>query len=98
MYVITFSRQEGKYKPTDVEVTTPDGNCQRCRTYIAQPNSAKSTFDTRPSPYYLDVIVRGAKQNNLPAEYLSFLESMETNGYSGECSVYEDVLKLISQT
>ena len=95
---VLLFRQEGKYKPIDVQITAMDGTAHNCRTYIAQPNTADSTFDTRPSPMYLDVILRGAKQNQLPVPYIAFLESFETNGYSGECKVYEDVLRLIGQT
>ena len=86
------------YDPIDVQITDPDGTAHTCRTYIAELNSPDSTFDTRPSPMYLDVILRGAKQNQLPVPYIGFLQSFDTNGYSGECKVYEDVLKLIGQS
>ena len=51
--------------------------------------------DKRPSPQYCDVILRGAKQCNLPEEYIEKLNAIETNGYSGRVEIHERVLKLI---
>merc|ERR1712032_376171 len=47
--------------------------------------------DRRPSAVYLDVIVRGAKENGLPKEYIEKLESIEHNGYRGEVAVTIDL-------
>ena len=34
-----------------------------------------------PSKIYKNVIIQGAKQNGLPAEYISKLENIQDNGY-----------------
>ncbi|KAL3318985.1 hypothetical protein Ciccas_002348 [Cichlidogyrus casuarinus] len=47
------------------------------------------------SPYYLDVILRGAKQCNLPASYLEKLQKIPVNEFSGPCKMYQSVLALI---
>ena len=95
---IFISRQEYTYKPTDVNVSSTDGSSYSCRTYIAPLAPPNCSLDLRPSPMYMDVIIRGANQNNLPKDYITILESIETNGFKGEVSVYDEVLKLISQS
>ena len=47
--------------------------------------------DKRPSGVYKDVIVRGAKEHNLPACYVDMLERVEDNGYRGDVSVNVDL-------
>ena len=95
-YIFFFSRQELFYEPIDIQVNSPDGNTHSCRSYIAPPPSEDCTFDARPSPMYMDVIIRGAHQNNLPSDYIKSLEAIKTNGFSGEVPIYQEVLKLIS--
>ena len=34
-----------------------------------------------PSKVYKNVIIQGAKQNGLPADYISQLENIQDNGY-----------------
>ncbi|XP_071784751.1 uncharacterized protein [Asterias amurensis] len=46
-----------------------------------------------PSPHYIRVIQAGAKQNNIPADYLRFLDCIEHNGYSGQVKIYDEVMK-----
>ena len=43
--------------------------------------------DCRPSTVYKRVIVKGATENGLPAEYIKKLETIEDNGYDGEVDV-----------
>ena len=85
---------KGIYQPIEVEVTTPDGEKHKCRAYQLLINNAQ---DKRPSPQYLDVIIRGAKQNGLPQEYLEELENIEHNGNTQRLKVYEDIMALIEK-
>ena len=43
--------------------------------------------DCRPSAVYKRVIVQGAIENKLPADYIKKLENIEDNGYDGEVDV-----------
>ena len=43
--------------------------------------------DCRPSTVYKRVIVQGARENGLPADYIKKLESIEDNGYDGDVDV-----------
>ena len=49
--------------------------------------------DMTPSPHYIRVIQAGAKQNNIPTDYLRFLDCIEHNGYSGQVKIYDEVMK-----
>jgi len=40
-----------------------------------------------PSQRYKNVIIYGAKENNLPEEYIKFLENIPDNGYNGDVDV-----------
>lgn len=59
-----------------------------CRTY-----RANAVNHGLPSPYYLDVILRGAIQCSIPSTYISKLKSIPHNGYFGGSSVYSAVLE-----
>lgn len=50
-------------------------------------------MDHRPSPMYLDVIIRGAKQNKLPEEYIRSLESTPANGKHEDIDLYTDIIR-----
>ena len=95
---VGFCSQEGVssgiYKPIEVQVETPAGDKLTCRSYQLLILNAK---DPRPSPHYLDVIKRGARQNGLPAEYLQFLDNIEHNGYEGEVKMYNNVLAMLKE-
>jgi len=47
--------------------------------------------DRRPSKVYRDVILRGARQNGIPQDYLAFLEGIEHNGYDSDVDVKLDL-------
>ncbi|XP_017280086.1 gamma-glutamylcyclotransferase a isoform X1 [Kryptolebias marmoratus] len=67
----------GQYSPLEVSVEMERGT-MLCRTYHM------NNFHTcLPSPQYKQVICMGAKQNELPKEYLMKLEAIQTNNYSG---------------
>jgi gamma-glutamylcyclotransferase len=75
MRVVCHCSQEGVsqgyYRALEVEVETAAGEKHRCRTYQLLHEGAE---DKRPSPQYLDVILRGARQNCLPQEYVDRLQ------------------------
>ncbi|XP_066942374.1 gamma-glutamylcyclotransferase-like isoform X1 [Macrobrachium rosenbergii] len=82
---------QGIYKAVEVDVETLTGEQVRARSYqIIRPLEQ----DRRPSSVYLDVIVRGAKENGLPEDYVKFLEGIEHNGYNGEVDVKLDLEKI----
>ena len=76
----------GIYRPLEVQVQSQSGEKLTCRTYQLVNLNAD---DPRPSPQYLSVILKGAKQNNLPQYYIDKLSSLEHNGYSGKCEVFD---------
>lgn len=89
-------RQEGIYKALNVDVISEDRSPLTCRTYLLEPTTVPSDWDMRPSPQYMDIIIRGAIQSNLPEEYISQLKNIEHNNYSGSVKVYDEVLKLLN--
>ena len=87
--MIPFSQEgvsAGIYRPIEVKVETSSGEKLKCRTYQLVNVDAE---DKRPSPQYLSVILKGAEQNNLPQYYIDKLSSIEHNGYSGKCELFE---------
>ena len=48
-----------------------------------------------PSKVYKNVIIQGAKQNGLPADYINQLENIQDNGYDKEL---DDMLAEVSKT
>ncbi|KAK3086844.1 hypothetical protein FSP39_024363 [Pinctada imbricata] len=91
----SLDRQESCYDRLEVTVSSKEGKTYTCRTYKMKQGIYQPGVDNRPSPQYKDVIVRGARQNGLPSEYITELAKIEDNGYSGHVQVYEDVLKLL---
>ncbi|XP_076109211.1 gamma-glutamylcyclotransferase-like [Mytilus galloprovincialis] len=92
----SLDRQEGIYKALNVDVISEDRSPLTCRTYLLEPTTVPSDWDMRPSPQYMDIIIRGAIQSNLPEEYISQLKNIEHNNYSGSVKVYDEVLKLLN--
>ncbi|KAK9712665.1 hypothetical protein QE152_g24776 [Popillia japonica] len=89
----------GLYFGTDVDVVTEDGSRKRCRIYkLAHKarfvkNIEELPEERRPSPAYLKVILLGAKESNLPENYVEFLRRIPHNGYSGDIGIDLDVLE-----
>ncbi|XP_045101680.1 gamma-glutamylcyclotransferase-like [Portunus trituberculatus] len=86
--MVNLDRQEGVhqkiYRAMDVKVETEKGDHVEARSYqIIRPLED----DRRPSYVYMDVIIRGAKANGLPEDYIKFLESIEHNGYKGSVEI-----------
>jgi len=48
--------------------------------------------DRRPSPHYLDLIIKGAEEHKLPEYYIEKLRQIEHNGYAESIPLYEDVM------
>ncbi|XP_033754271.1 gamma-glutamylcyclotransferase-like [Pecten maximus] len=91
-----LDRQEGIYKGFDVKVVSSEGQELICRTYKLD-KTGDPAFDSRPSPHYKDVILRGARELQLPDDYLKFLQNIPDNGYQGTVEVYEEVLKMLGE-
>ncbi|CAL4101429.1 unnamed protein product [Meganyctiphanes norvegica] len=80
--------EKGIYEVHPVTVEITNGELVQARSYkIIRPPET----DKRPSKVYMDVILKGARENGLPEEYIKYLESIEHNGYSGEVNVNLDL-------
>ena len=82
-------RQEGVhleiYKPIFVEVTTTEGEVLKCRCY---QQITELEEDRRPSAVYKNVMVRGARENGVPEDYINNeLITIIDNGYDGDVEV-----------
>ncbi|XP_032688501.1 gamma-glutamylcyclotransferase-like [Odontomachus brunneus] len=90
--------QDNIYHAMSVNVETPNGTTLNCRVYQQCHNPTEYIIpvdlpvDRRPSPLYLEMIIKGAQDNNLPNYYISFLKSIPDNEYKGE---YDISLSLI---
>ena len=50
--------------------------------------------DKRPSAVYKNVMIRGARENGVPEDYIvNHLEKIVDNGYNGEVQVNLDLLR-----
>ncbi|XP_050463249.1 gamma-glutamylcyclotransferase-like [Cataglyphis hispanica] len=90
--------QDNIYHVMSVNVETLNGTTLNCRVY-QQCNNPKEyikpadlPIDRRPSPLYLNMILKGAQENNIPDDYIEFLKTIPHNGYEGE---YDISLSLI---
>lgn len=76
------------YFPLIKEIETPDGEKLECRLYIMveQPTDIVDLTDNgrsderKPSQTYLNTIVKGAIESQLPQEYIELLQSITDNG------------------
>ncbi|KAK4474502.1 hypothetical protein MN116_000712 [Schistosoma mekongi] len=77
------------YTPVEIPVNLVNENSSmiNCRTYMLN-----SCEPGDPSPYYLDIILRGAVQSQLPQSYIDRLKRTKHNGYFGGCNLYMNVL------
>jgi len=81
-----LDRQEGvfrsppAYQRIRVEVETPAGDLVVCRSYqVVEPHPDGYL----PSPAYLDTMLRGAREVELPGHYVARIEAIEHNGVDG---------------
>jgi len=89
-HLATLDMQEGVptvYNRKSVTVEIDGGQEEAFTYFLVKPVEE----DRRPSAVYLDVIVRGAKENGLPKEYIEKLESIEHNGFREEVGVTIDL-------
>lgn len=64
----------GHYRREPVQVKTLAGNVLIAQTYIAGDQFVIA--EGRPSPWYLDLILNGAAEHGLPAEYIRYVEAI----------------------
>jgi gamma-glutamylcyclotransferase len=79
----------GIYKRIQVNVTTLEGKQLCCESYYML---RRGSPDRRPSPHYLEVILRGAVQHGLPDSYIEGLRKIEHNGYAGPLPLFDDIM------
>ncbi|GIV89167.1 MAG: hypothetical protein KatS3mg055_1685 [Chloroflexus sp.] len=68
----TLDRVEGGYQRITVQVQQPDGTVVEAVTYI----SGNLTNDPRPYRWYKELILSGAREHNLPQDYIARLEGL----------------------
>ena len=78
-----------------MEVTSADGVLMQCRTYILLRTGSA---DRRPSPQYLDIIIKGAEEHKLPEYYIDMLQKVEHNNYAGSVPMYDAVMSVYNST
>ncbi|KAL8165463.1 UNVERIFIED_CONTAM: hypothetical protein K2H54_045585 [Gekko kuhli] len=102
----------GLYAPIEINVTTREGKTLRCRSYqmnnyvgnLPSPHYKKpchcqfpiAKLEQDPIWHEDEVICMGAKQNGLPTDYQKKLETIETNNYTGNVPVFEEIEAAIS--
>lgn len=72
-----------------MEVTSTDGVQLKCRSYVLLQTGFA---DRRPSPHYLDIIIKGAEEHRLPEYYIEKLRKIEHNGHTGLVPLYDEVM------
>ena len=80
---------QGLYERFEISVETKDGSWLPCLIYrlTAQTRQAgveELGTEQKPSPFYKDVMLNGARENHLPDDYVNFIETIVDNGYTGE--------------
>jgi hypothetical protein len=97
---IDFFRQELVYDAKDVTINTLAGKQYTCRTYqLPASEFLDEGPQNRPSPMYMDVIIKGATQNKLPESYINFLKAVETNELLDEnLEIYKDILDMLDSS
>lgn len=81
------------YFPMTVEVETPLGKKLNCRVYIQTAKISDLValenlpVERKPSLIYINTMLKGAKESELPEEYQEFLRKIAHNGYAGEVDI-----------
>lgn len=93
----TLDEQEGVanklYFPLMVDIETPIGKVLKCRVYQQCKNPEEHVKLSllpkcrRPSPLYLETILKGAYESQLPDDYIKLLETIPHNDYAGEYDI-----------
>jgi len=68
----TLDRVEGGYDRITVQAWKPDGDIVEAVSYI----SANLTDDPVAYEWYKEIVVAGAREQNLPQDYVSYLERL----------------------
>ena len=66
--------ETGEYWRRPVEVETSDGELLKAEVYIAVEDFVIA--DGRPRPWYLDLILSGARNHGLPEQYVKSIEEL----------------------
>ena len=61
-------------------MNSASGDCYSCFTYVFRDALPESL----PSKPYLDVLITGAKEHDLPRDYTDVLRNLSHNGYTGD--------------
>ncbi|XP_043508732.1 gamma-glutamylcyclotransferase-like [Frieseomelitta varia] len=95
--ICTLDNQEGVadklYFPLMVDIETLTGKILKCRVYqqCNNPNEHIKLHllpkHRRPSPLYLETILNGAYESQLPYDYIKVLEKIPHNEYTGEYDI-----------
>ncbi|XP_055339133.1 gamma-glutamylcyclotransferase-like [Paramacrobiotus metropolitanus] len=75
---------QGLYRPLSVDVTTPEGMTLPVLTY-----QMTLPYEDNPLPscVYKKVMLHGARESSLPAEYIENMKALPDNGYDGPVEV-----------
>lgn len=84
-----LDRQEGvptKYLPFNPQIVMLDGQIITCRCYLMVNQPTKQVplpLERRPSIAYIETILHGAKESELPEDYLKVLNNIPHNNNIG---------------
>ena len=85
--IAAMHRQEPGYNSEEVNIVCADDETIHCHIYVHPNNPPFDPSVDRPSPQYLQCIIDGARECDLPESYIAELEKVQHNGYSGEVEV-----------
>jgi hypothetical protein len=63
------------YQESGVQVVSPEGTVSAF-TFLADPDAIDETL--KPYDWYVDLVIAGAKEHNLPADYIEMLNRVES--------------------
>lgn len=93
----SLDKQEGVldniYVPLYMDIVLPDGTLKNCKLY--QHTEVPKDYgdiknlpeERRPSKVYLNTILAGARESELPDGYQKFLQQIPHNGYEGKVDI-----------
>lgn len=82
---------KGVYKAFNANIVTSDGMNVTCRSYMLVKQPEKQVplpVERRPSKAYKQTILNGARESNIPLDYLEELEKILDNGKDGPINLY----------
>ena len=85
--VSALDAQEMGYKPMNVQIHVGEETPVLCRTYKQERLPKYDPSMDKPSPNYVECILNGARECNLPPDYIRTLECVEHNDYDGPVGV-----------